>query len=547
MGGAGVGVGAAIEEGLIVVPLLATPDSVSSSSSSKPNFVHILIDDLSWNSMGYMGYDLSFATPFMDSMAQNDGVIFTSHYTQSVCTPARAALMTGRYPLHTGMQYEMVEPTIEWGLQLKEQLLPEVLRDAGYKTHMVGKWHLGHHSTEYLPTARGFDTFLGYLLGESHYFSHNFPHPIASTMYYDMIESNRTHYVPRTEYKGTYSGTVFFDRAKALATAHVNGDDSDAPLYLYIALQNVHAPLDDMPDAWFTDGDRKSLATVSGSLRHGYARSLMKVDKMVEDLYTHMEALGIANNTYFIVHSDNGGCYLGGGRAGPLRGGKATLFEGGTKVPAFIASKLLSDDVKGLVYDEITHITDFMPTILSLAGVNVTSLDHELDGIDLTPVLDGTTTEALRTVMLYNIEHNVEGVTLDTSTNASLAIRVGDYKLIHERYAGWYGADEELSDDDDMKLKDCQGNSTGEYIRAVYNLKDDPFETVNLYDSVGDKVLTMLYAHLTSMQNKASVSTRVVAVDDEALATATWNKAGGVIVPYVLGGCGMYTMEKSCL
>jgi arylsulfatase A-like enzyme len=139
---------------------LFSSSSKQSSSSTKPNFVFILADDLGWNSIGYMGYDMSFVTPELDKLAAS-GIKLTNYYAMEYCNPSRAALLTGRYPLNMGMQYGTVEYDVPWGLRLEETLLPEVLKSEGYSTYMLGKWHLGHFNERYLPTARGFDTFTG--------------------------------------------------------------------------------------------------------------------------------------------------------------------------------------------------------------------------------------------------------------------------------------------------------------------------------------------------------------------------------------------------
>ncbi len=133
----------------------------SASSSSKPNFVFILSDDVGWNSIGYQNYDLAFATPYMTALAEG-GIILSNYYSQEVCTPARASLMTGRYPFHAGLQFGVIKPRDDFGLSIGETLLPEVLKSYGsYTNYILGKWNLGHCSPEYLPTARGFDYFMG--------------------------------------------------------------------------------------------------------------------------------------------------------------------------------------------------------------------------------------------------------------------------------------------------------------------------------------------------------------------------------------------------
>jgi len=155
-------------------------DSVYESDETKPNIIFVLADDLGWNSLGYAkgidgeSYDFADYTPTLTKLA-GKGVIMNNYYAQEVCTPSRASLLTGRYPLSMGMQYGVVEPQQTNGMSLYETTIAEVLRDAGYKTHMLGKWHLGHHSARHLPTARGFDSYVGFLSGESYYWSKKYP------------------------------------------------------------------------------------------------------------------------------------------------------------------------------------------------------------------------------------------------------------------------------------------------------------------------------------------------------------------------------------
>ena len=117
------------------------PITIDSKSKITPNFIFILADDLGYNSLGYDDNDIDFATPFMTKMAKK-GIILTNYYSQEVCTPARASLLTGRYPITIGMQYGDVDPSENWGLPLDETLLPEILQEEGYKTYAVGKWNL---------------------------------------------------------------------------------------------------------------------------------------------------------------------------------------------------------------------------------------------------------------------------------------------------------------------------------------------------------------------------------------------------------------------
>lgn len=200
------------------------------ASSSKPHIVFILADDLGWNSIGYEDYDLSFTTPTLTTMAQS-GIILTNYYAQEVCTPSRAALLTGRYPLSTGMQYGVVETDTAWGLNLNETTLAEALHNNGYSTHMIGKWHLGHQSPRYLPTARGFDTFTGYLDGDNYYFSKRNP---TLNLFHDFISADQECYYTYDNSDMHNYSTHFY---RDLAIKTIEDHDQSVPLFLYLAFQ----------------------------------------------------------------------------------------------------------------------------------------------------------------------------------------------------------------------------------------------------------------------------------------------------------------------
>jgi hypothetical protein len=211
----------------------------TATKHASPNIIFVLADDLGWNSVGYQDFDLSFATPFLTGLA-NDGVIISNYYSQEVCTPARASLLTGRYPLTLGMQYGVVEPQLTNALSLDETTIAEVLRDeGGYTSYMLGKWHLGHHSPLHLPTARGFDSFLGFLLGENYYWSKKYP---SRSRFTDFMDSDTDCY---QEYEGddkhTYSTFFYRDQAKEIIKKH----DASEPMFLFLSFQAVHSPFFD--------------------------------------------------------------------------------------------------------------------------------------------------------------------------------------------------------------------------------------------------------------------------------------------------------------
>ena len=148
-------------------------------SPSSPHIFFVFVDDMGANDVGYQSADLRGLTPTLDALAA-DGVTLRAYYSMHMCTPARAALYTARYPSTIGMQYENIKPDQPWGLPLDQTLLPALLkRHAGYRTHLVGKWNQGFGASVELPTRRGFDSFFGYLSDEVNYYKHTYPSPFA--------------------------------------------------------------------------------------------------------------------------------------------------------------------------------------------------------------------------------------------------------------------------------------------------------------------------------------------------------------------------------
>ena len=142
------------------------------AAQTKPNIIFILVDDLGWKDVGYHGSDIK--TPTIDKLAQT-GVRLEQFYSQQICTPSRAALMTGRYPLRYGLQMAVIPSAGRYGLATDEWLLPQALKQAGYQTAIVGKWHLGHIDQKYWPSQRGFDYSYGPLIGEIDHYKHRVP------------------------------------------------------------------------------------------------------------------------------------------------------------------------------------------------------------------------------------------------------------------------------------------------------------------------------------------------------------------------------------
>ncbi len=464
-------------------------------AESLPNFVFILVDDLGWNGINInnstVQEDLAYSVTNIKNLASK-GIYFSNYYAQEMCTPSRAALFTGRYPIHVGVQYSEFNVATKDGVSLDETFFTDVLKDNGYTTYGLGKWNLGHYSPSYLPVSRGFDYYLGYLAGETYYWSKKYP---ISDSYKDLLYMNGSCYYQYNDTDMTDYSTYFY-RDKAIEILN-NHDYDSSPMFLYVAFQAVHDPFDDtdgLADDGLTEIDVGTDVytylndTVTGHKRLQYAFAMYLLDQAIQDIVDTVEST--SSNTYIIFSSDNGGCAGAGGKNGPLVGQKGTLFEGGTRVDSFVYSKNLIDESKqGTFYDNLMHITDWFPTILSLADISYEAPDdYALDGYDQSSAIFGDD-DAPRDDLVYNMYYNVSSVKDfdDFSTNVQFAVRIGDYKLIHAYSNSYqiYDYDDLLSADDgfsDETAGECDWQFKGSYTKYLFNVKDDPYETTDLYD-----------------------------------------------------------------
>jgi arylsulfatase A-like enzyme len=333
--------------------------SLAAADAPRPNVVFLLADDLGSYDVSWRGSEIK--TPHLDKLALA-GARLEQFYVQPVCSPTRAALLTGRYPFRYGLQVGVVRPWAEYGLPLEERTLPQALRDAGYETAIVGKWHLGHFRPEYLPTRRGFDHQYGHYNGALDYFTH------VRDGGFDWHRDDREN---RDE---GYSTHLLAREAVRL----INDRDKTKPLFLYVPFNAVHGPHQ-------VPSDYERPYEQFKPPRRTYAGMAAALDEAVGQIAAAIEAAGLIDNTLFIFSSDNGGPDPGRtSDNGPLRAGKGTIYEGGVRACAFAT---WHGRIKpGTSVDVPLHMVDWYPTLLKLAGA---SLEQSLavDGRDIWPAL----------------------------------------------------------------------------------------------------------------------------------------------------------------
>lgn len=387
--------------------------------AGKPHIVFILADDLGYNDIGYHArrHDSQMKTPHLNDLAAK-GVKLENYYVQPICTPSRSQIMSGRYQIHTGLQHGVLDAGQKNGLPLDNILLPEQLRNCGYDTHMVGKWHLGDYEKEFLPQFRGFNSYFGYLNGAEDYYAHSFCNEKISACGVDMHDT----YGPLNSTWGEYSAFTFTDRAKRV----IDERDKAKPLFLYLAYQSVHFPMQ-APERFV-----KPFMHIKDKTRRTYAGMLAGLDEAVMNVTKHLIRSGIYNDTIIIFSTDNGGHNAYGGNNWPLRGRKNTLWEGGVKGVGFVSGGRIKQS--GIESYNFMHVSDWLPTMLGASKCPKVPGSQPLDGFDQWKAILQKEPSP-RTDLLHNIDplkgKPIKSVVVDgVDITIHSAIRSGPWKLL---------------------------------------------------------------------------------------------------------------------
>lgn len=424
----------------------------------KPNFIIVFCDDLGYGDLGTFGHP-TIHTPNLDKMAE-EGQKWTSFYvSSSVCTPSRAGILTGRYPIRSGMcsdKQRVLFPDSEGGLPASEITIAEALKTAGYATACIGKWHLGHKE-QYLPTNNGFDYYFGIPYS-------NDMDRVPGTPYVEACKKARvedfnpplmrnTEIIERPAQQATIT-----KRYTEEAIQFIEGS-KDKPFFVYLAHSLPHVPL------------FRSEAFEGKSKRGLYGDVIEEIDWSVGEILNSLKENGLEENTLVVFTSDNGPWLMfedHGGSAGLLRDGKGSTFEGGMREPTIF---WWNNQLHNTVVSEMGSTLDLLPTFCNLAGIKLPT-DRIYDGNDLSAtLLKGKTSP--RKEMIYYRGQKV------------YAARKGAFKAHFITKPAYTPGEEKFHE-----------------IPLLYNLEIDPSEKYNIASKnpeIIEEIVKMVEAHKKSV------------------------------------------------
>lgn len=471
-------------------------------SEQKPTIIFILADDLGWNEVSW--HNKRIKTPFLEALSETHGVRLEQSYVAPKCSPSRAALMTGIYPFRLGMQRNAIERFQPVGMNSSLQTLPQLLKQGGYATHIVGKWHLGYCNQEYLPNNRGFDSFFGQYTHKTDYYSRklNFERSLRykNSDAYDLHENSS----PTFEGGKEFSTDLYTRKAATVIKNH----PSDKPLFLYLSYQAPHMPFTGQyPPSKYMNLYKNSTLYQNNLKqdRDAVARvaAVSAIDSGVKQVVKALKMSGLYDNSIIIFSSDNGGSHDVSNY--PLRGRKEQVYEGGVRAAGFVHSKLIKRPGKGKPgKSRLMYITDWMSTLLHVAGLDA-FLPPNVDSINMWPVISHGI-QSLRNEVVLNLDQDPFAGTW------SAVIRSDKYKLI-------WGQQHLLK----FRMADQTCN------QELYDLDADPNEEHNLIQIGSSDKKAAKKAGLLRSRLMEHFKTMVPAVDPPSSRAADPANFGGVI------------------
>eukprot|EP01084_Bolivina_argentea_P210280 357976_1 len=467
---------------IVMLSAIINPNQADNGkTSSLPNIVFMLTDDLGWNSMWNNNETY---TPTLDSMVSSS-LLLNSFYVYKYCSPTRGSFLSGRFPYKLcATQNNLLPPSRKQGINLGYTYITEKLKLANppYISYQVGKWHQGIFNFNYTPIGRGFNKSFGYLSGgENHFTQQTGGTKCSNNTVIPVDLYNSTH--PAFGQNDSYNGYMFTNVAIEFIEQHAV-NTPDQPFFLYYALQNTHGPIQ-APQSWI------NMYNFNETVRNTFDAMESIVDDSVKNITQTLKRLKLWDNTLFIWTTDNGSPTWVAGSNKPFRGAKGNNFEGGVHVPGLISGGVLPSNMIGKQLNGMMHITDFYATFCYLAGdidPNDKNPDSPspIDSINMWPYISGNVKESPRSIIVH--DH------LMYTNITQGAIRNEQYKLVimNESTSSWYGQfSPNNSWNPDMRdIYACSVNTP-----CLFDVVNDPTEHIDLSEQLPNvtKSLTELF------------------------------------------------------
>jgi arylsulfatase A len=385
---------------LLIVVAFAAPAAAQTLTSARPNVVLIITDDVGYGDIGSYGAP-DIKTPHIDSLAKA-GTRLTDFYAAPNCSPTRAALISGRYQQRSRIETPLgaARTAGDQGLPATGRTLPQLLKNNGYRTGLIGKWHLGY-KPEFSPNAHGFDYFFGLKSGLIDYYQHT-----DGAGDHDLWENNAPAHVTG------YSTDLFTERSVKFIE-----QNAGQPFFLEVSYNAAHWPfqLPDQPSVAPGNGRFVQPQEDPTNTRRDYAAILERADRGIGEILAALERRGLTRNTLVIYMQDNGGEWLS--RNAPLFHRKSTLWEGGIRVPAIF--RWPGRVPAGKASAQVGIVMDVTATILAATNSPVPP-DARLEGINLLPLLQSGAPRTERTLFFR----------ITSPVRRQRAVRQGDWKLL---------------------------------------------------------------------------------------------------------------------
>ena len=433
---------------LVFFAILQVEAKTTAATTTAPpppkHIVFLVIDDYGFGDASYKQAMYSETapppTPNIDELALN-GIRLESHYVNKLCSPSRTSLLSGRYAYTNGMDDGVIVDGQNVDLPLNLRTIGDRLsQDGGWMTSAYGKWDAGMTVWGSTPTCRGFDHFNGFYSAASDYYSHMVD---SGFDYHDDFETDVGADQVYTTHKVTRD-------VQNWITKKVK-ESKDPKTFAYVAHEAVHGPLE-VPLS-YVKGQCEELIPADRPSRRIYCGMVRAVDESVANITKTYKELGIFNTTLFILTGDNGGIPIVGGNNYPLRGTKATTFEGGVRSIAFASGAGIHPSLRGSVSHELMHLTDWLPTIVEgIAGLSLadnttgrpcptcTRRVEPLDGVNQWKMFNQLGEKSQRTEVLLDLQSTAKNIHASvTLVPGSGAIRVGRWKLLHGHVGVWPG------------------------------------------------------------------------------------------------------------